>query len=205
MTNTNDLTNPSPADLLAWAERNPERVNAADTEAMRAALAGVDAAAAEHDRAKAEFDAARQRLADTDYRRLVAPRAVTKAVDALKAQHAPAVLPDVVTAMVADGWSDVTHAVVAVPPQGYGRNVSRPPAADTFAALAQHQPGFKTIDLRLLRATRFGMVVGNHELRLDDFAIVGWPRDGRCGLLDPVAARAALGIPEPKAKKAGGR
>jgi hypothetical protein len=47
----------------------------------------------------------------------------------------------------------------------------------------------------------WGMSVDTYALRLGDFGIIGWPRKG-AGLLDPKAARAALSIPSPKAKKA---
>jgi len=195
------LINPTPADLLAWVNLNPERVKPDDAEALRAAVAEANAAAKALAEAKAELDAARTRLGAAQDRHERVPSAISRAVARIRVPHAVAVLPDAVAAMVAEGWVDATHAVVAVPPNSYSRVVHRPPAAGTFAALAQYAPGAKAISLRLLTVAQWGMNVGNHALRLDDFAIVGWPRGGS-GLLDPEAARAALGIPEPKAKKA---
>jgi hypothetical protein len=194
------LTNPGPADILAWAERNPDAEPAGPVNDLRAAAAEAKAAAVKLDRAEAELHAARQRLGIQHERHRVASIAVRNAADALKAQHALAVLPEVVSAMVADGWVDVTHAAVAVPSSSYRREVKKPPAADVFAALAQHKPGAKTASMQVLRASAYGILVDSLELRLDDFAIVGWPRSG-CGLLNPEAARAALGILEAKAKK----
>jgi hypothetical protein len=195
------LINPTPADLLAWVNLNPGRVNAEDAEALRVAVAEVEAAPVALAEANAQLDEARERRMAAQARCDRAPYAARMAANPLRVPHAAAVLPDAVAAIVAEGWVDVTHAVVGVPRDGFSRGVHKPPAAGTFAALAQYAPGAKAISLRLLTIAQWGMSVGSHTLRLDDFAIVGWPRGGS-GLLDPEAARAALGIPEPKAKKA---
>lgn len=198
------LLYPTPADLSAWASANPALVKPEDAEALRAALAEAVAAGAALVEAKAQLEEARLAVAHAQMREQRAFQPVYRAAPELRAPYAAAVLPVAVVALVDAGWVDVTSAVVAVPSGGYGRSMWQPPSSTHLAALAQYKAGAKTASIRLLTAHNSGMAVKDHELRLDDFAIVGWPREG-CSILDPAAARAALGILEPKAKKGGAR
>ena len=194
------LLYPQPADLLAWADANPGRVKAEAVEALRVAVNETAAARMAADEAKAALSAA-YRLADAAEARCSrAPHAEYRASEPVCAAYAAATLPDAVAAFVAEGWVDVTHAVLGT--RGSVKHVVyTTPAPGRFAGLARYAPGEKAVTLRLLTPMHWGMSVDTYALRLGDFGIIGWPRKG-AGLLDPKAARAALSIPSPKAKKA---
>ena len=103
-----------------------------------ATLAEAEAAAKALADTKAEVADVLRRLDVAKDRYVRAPHTVHRAVAPIRVPHAVAVLPDAVAAMVADGWVDVTHAVVAVPAGSRAHGVHKPPAAGAFAALAQY-------------------------------------------------------------------
>lgn len=159
---------PTPKDVLAWAETQPEHAEAAAV--LRAAITEARAADKARDAAHSAIADAQRAFSEANSRMQRARRSLWDAFEPLMGPHSIATLPERVAACVADGWIDVTAAAECMPSVYGAGEVAPLRPVGTFAVLVRPPPeGTKPIPTLFVSTGRSGTYTERVMLRRDDW------------------------------------